>query len=45
MRYDPCMSIFENDITVWDKVKTILAYLFVIFLAFGASWFFGFLDY
>lgn len=39
------MPFFESDdITVWDKTKTVLAYVFVIALSFGASIAFGFVD-
>ena len=39
------MSIFHHDdVTFWDKAKTILAYVFVIALSFGAAIWFGFVD-
>lgn len=40
------MGFFEDeDITLWDKLQTIAWTVFWIVAAFGASWFFGFLDY
>ena len=39
------MPFFENDdVTIWDKTKTVLAYVLVIVLAFGTSIASGFVD-